>query len=235
MGRTLVIAEAGSCHDNDISSAFRLIEAAKYCGADAVKFQFWSDSKKLAERRGMPENADKYEAYRMPVGWLRGLWEKCQEQRIDFLCTTYLIEDIKAVDKYVKMFKVSAFESQWREFISAHCKYEKPIIISVNEGHKRLSFCQDTNFLYCVSRYPTPLHEVSLRKMQPHDGFSDHTGDVLAGAAAVARGAPIVECHIRLARTSEQNPDYPHSQLAAECECPFAYYVRYIRKAEQMV
>ena len=37
--RTIVIAEAGVNHNGDIKLAKELIEAAKYAGADIVKFQ----------------------------------------------------------------------------------------------------------------------------------------------------------------------------------------------------
>ena len=39
MQKTFVIAEAGVNHNNSISLAYRLIDAAKKSGADAVKFQ----------------------------------------------------------------------------------------------------------------------------------------------------------------------------------------------------
>ena len=37
--RTLIIAEAGINHNGSIKRAFKLIDAAKYSGADIVKFQ----------------------------------------------------------------------------------------------------------------------------------------------------------------------------------------------------
>ena len=39
MQKNFVIAEAGVNHNNSISLAYRLIDAAKKSGADAVKFQ----------------------------------------------------------------------------------------------------------------------------------------------------------------------------------------------------
>ena len=42
MKRTLIIAEAGINHNGDIKKAIKLIDAAKSCGADVIKFQTYS-------------------------------------------------------------------------------------------------------------------------------------------------------------------------------------------------
>jgi sialic acid synthase SpsE len=244
LGRTFVIAEAGSSHDNDLQKAYRLIEAAKGCGADAVKFQWTSSAAAMAQRRGL-KSSDAYVMYlaylQKPVSWLESLKAHADKVGILFMCTTYLIEDIKEVAPLVPYFKVSAFEAEWREFISAHCHFEKAIFISVNDGMKRLTFCHDTNYLYCVSKYPTKMEDLWLRRMKPNDGLSDHTGNVLSGALAVARGAPCVEAHIRLHDTDPKNPDYGHSLIATPLSehrydashYQFSEYVRNIREAER--
>ena len=40
--KTFIIAEAGCNHNGKISLALKLIDAAKSCGADAVKFQIFN-------------------------------------------------------------------------------------------------------------------------------------------------------------------------------------------------
>ena len=250
-----VIAEAGSCHDNELSKAYRLIESAKACGADAVKFQWTSDAHAMAQRRGMDAfqaAACEYGKYLVkPVEWLHQLKAHADKVGIEFMCTVYLKQDIAVVAPLVKLFKVSAYEAEWREFISDHCPFEKGIIISVNDGMKRLSFCQDSNFLYCVSKYPTRIEELKLRERHQFDGLSDHTTSTLTGAVAVGCGATIIEKHIRLSDTSPQNPDYWHS-LVADGEhgylsdpgktpaitwdrSAFWHYVANVREAEKML
>ncbi|MBN2144331.1 MAG: N-acetylneuraminate synthase family protein, partial [Candidatus Aureabacteria bacterium] len=38
-GRCFIIAEAGINHNGDVKTAKKMIDAARECGADAVKFQ----------------------------------------------------------------------------------------------------------------------------------------------------------------------------------------------------
>ena len=39
--KTFIIAEAGANHNRDFNQALKLINTAKWAGADAVKFQMW--------------------------------------------------------------------------------------------------------------------------------------------------------------------------------------------------
>ena len=142
----------------------------------------------------------------------------------------------------VKRYKISAYESKWYEFVSAHSS--------------AITSCNDLNTAYnvhslghqplwCVSKYPTAVDDLQLRYLRlddsPFVGLSDHTANVLTGAAAVAAGASIVESHIRLDYCEKDNPDYAHS-LPADQECRddwavphYAQYVRNLREVERML
>lgn len=242
MSGVFIIAEAGSTHENSLETAFRLIKGAKECGADACKFQFWSNSKALAERRKLPKAAEKYEQYRMPMAWLVELKGKCDEVGIEFMCTTYLLEDIGTVAPYVDRFKISAYESQWHDFVDAHADFNKQIIISQNpDAPVSWIGAMRVRTLHCISDYPTYINQLKLRKIQNDcaDGLSDHTTSTISGAVAVGCGATILEKHIRPFSLHAENPDYPHS-LA--CEGPFegrymafGQYVQNVREAELML
>lgn len=236
-----VIAEAGSSHDNDLSKAYRLIEAAKECGADAVKFQWTTNAEAMAIRRGTGSSGfAMYKHYlEKPIRWIHELKAHADVVGIEFMCTVYLIEDIQFVRHTVKRFKISAFEATWADFVYAHKDFGKPVIISKNRGKQLPDNTYWTDVLHCVSEYPTPLERLGLRNgMQESncvDGLSDHTTSMLTGALAVAAGATIVEKHIRLRETSKDNPDYPHSLEALPLGgvCDFAEYVYNIREAEK--
>lgn len=71
--------------------------------------------------------------------------------------------------------------------------------------------------LHCTSQYPTPFEEVNLRSMDTLAaafglpvGYSDHTEGILIPAAAVARGARVVEKHFTLDRALP-GPDHKAS------------------------
>jgi N,N'-diacetyllegionaminate synthase len=245
VSRTLVIAECGSSWDCDIEKAFRLIDAAKDCGADIAKFQWTSNAKAMAERRLGANAARSIEMYRKyleyPFEILTRLKAHCDSVGIEFLVTVYLIEDIAKIAGLVKRFKISAFESKWAGEVGEYQKFGKPIICSHPESVPNF-YANGVDWLHCVSEYPTPLENLGLRcglqESSGNDGLSDHTTSTLTGALAVAAGATIIEKHIRLLDTEQGCPDFPHSLLAdggfvSGKYTPFAEYVDNIRTAER--
>ena len=44
-GKPFLIAEAGINHGGNLSSAIKLVDQAKYCGVDAIKFQTYKTEK----------------------------------------------------------------------------------------------------------------------------------------------------------------------------------------------
>lgn len=88
--------------------------------------------------------------------------------------------------------------------------------------------------LHCTSQYPTPMHEVNLLAMDSLKvfglpvGYSDHTEGCLIPAAAVARGAVLIEKHFTLDR-SMPGPDHKASLEPGE----LATMVAQIRALEQ--
>lgn len=211
-----IIAEAGSCHDGSLDRALGLVRIAKVAGANAVKFQYWSDSKALAFARHDPTLESFYEPYRMPKGWLDNLSAEAKRQHLDFICTVYMIQDIQYVAPFVAKFKIASPDALNFKFIEAHEQYGKPIIISLgllNEAEVEKATVRKRLYLHCVSAYPCPLEQVNLGVIGEYglDGFSDHTGDPCMGAWAYMAGANILEVHIRTEDTKKDNPDYPHA------------------------
>ncbi len=237
---TLIIAEAGSCHDGDLIKALQLVDVASHAGADAVKFQYWSSPERLAERRHAPDYLDTYSKYAMPVEWLPVLKMRADQRGIEFMCTTYLPEDIATVAPFVKRFKISSFESIDREFVWQHIDYGKLIIVSVGmQGYDEIERLRDSTsapmmFLHCVSAYPAPFQDFNLAVIRDCclAGFSDHSGQVRTGAYAVMAGATIIEVHFKLLNTFLVNPDAGLHALRPE---ELKEYVFDVRQAEVML
>ena len=225
-----IIAEFGSCHDGDYLNVDSLIRYAKNAGADAAKIQFWSDSKRLAERRHMTDWTG-YERYRVPYAWLPRMEETCRRIGIEMMATVYLPEDVALVDPYVRRHKVASFEAGDAELLGLLERTGKPVYVSRGMTDTEQVAEGPFRYLHCVSGYPTPRHEANIRRVQHYDGYSDHTTSEISGALAVAMGATIIEKHLRLLRTPETNPDYPHSLTQAG----FTAYVKNIIDAEQLL
>ncbi len=234
-----VIGEMASAHDGDLDKAKQLVDVAIDAGCDAVKAQFWSDANQLADRRKVPEYyRDIYKKYQISTEWLRLLKDYCGN-RIEFMATCFLPEDVATISPFVKRFKVSAFESEANDLLRAvfAVARDRSVIISVNQTlpiTKSLDLLirQIDVLMYCVSHYPTSLTSVDLKQIRYSSGligFSDHTGDLDMGAYAVCAGASYIEAHMKLVNTDGLNPDggsFAHLPQA------FKQYVQNIRKAD---
>lgn len=225
--RVLVIAEPGAIHEGDFTVMQDMVHVAAKSGADVMKFQWVSDPKRLAERRHAPEYAEAYQRIAFSRHCLPMLAADCFKEGIEFACTVYLPEDVPVIAPLVKVFKVASFEAENDELIRAMRPYSKPIMVSCGMGQNAVGVLR----LHCISAYPAPLHDLNLAVLRDgfFSGFSDHSGQTITGALAVAAGARIVEAHYRLDDCDPKNPDFPHSLTPAE----FAEYVRLIRLAEQ--
>lgn len=249
--RTLVIGEAGSCHDGSLEKAIRLVALGASVGADAVKFQWTSSAARLAERRHAPEYLAAYKLIEHPVAWHGELYQACTRAGLEYMTTVYLPEDVAVIAPWVKRFKVASFEAAERSFIEIHKPFKKEVLISLGMGGRPyLGYIYDNfnyidgmrlRYLHCVSAYPTPVDQIGLREVRQcnHDcegmwapaGLSDHTVHPWTGALAVAAGAEIIEFHFRLADTDPANADY----VVARSPLQAFEYVQNIRLAEKMV
>lgn len=234
--RTFLIGECASAHDGNLEKALRLIDAAADAVCDAAKFQFWSNATRLADRRRAPEYLEIYLRYAMPAWWLPRLRARADARGIEFMCTTFLSEDIATVDPFVERFKISSFEAKDSGFILAHQRFEKPVIISrgMQDGQQVWNLGVEVSQLQCTSAYPCPLEDLNLGVFRRggFDGLSDHSGLIETGALAVAAGAKILEVHLKLPDTDPDNPDAGEFALLPDA---LADYVAFVRQAEQML
>ena len=246
-----VIGEMASAHDGELYKAKQLVDAAVTAGCNAVKVQFWSDADRLADRRKVPPHyRDIYRRYQIPEEWLSILKDYCGD-RIEFMATCFLPEDVATVSPFVTRFKVSAFESHAQDLLKETIAYadidDRIMIVSVNDT-MGISPWLLSNIgihdviMYTVTAYPAPLRSINLSSIlriaaafyrsnggQPEMGYSDHSGDVDMGAYAVCALANVIEVHMALTNTDAFNPDggsFAHRPVA------LSHYVNNVRKAE---
>lgn len=222
-----IIAEVGANHCQSLQQAYEHIDAAKECGADAVKFQ----SINIDELYHQPSEATiaLHKQIDFPEEWHPLVKEYCDKKDIVFFSTpTYLksIDLLEAVD--VSLYKLaSAQVGTFPQLVKKVAEAGKPVILSTGlvsyselERVVRIfNEAGNSNFiiLHCNSIYPTPFHKVHLQLMETYRkmfgcivGFSDHTEGIAIPTAAVALGAKVIEKHFVLDKSSP-SPDAPIS------------------------
>jgi len=244
MASVFVIAEAGVNHNGSLDLALRLVDMAKVCGADAVKFQTFRAHKLATRTAGKAEYQDrttqKTESQFEMLQRLelnecahRRIIERCQTVGMQFLSSPFDEESTDLLDALnLQLFKVPSGEITNLPFLEYIARKKRPIILStgmstlgeVEEAIQviRRGGVQDLTLLHCVTEYPAPYEEVNLRAMQTMKiafglpvGYSDHTPGTEIAVAAVALGATVIEKHFTLDR-SLPGPDHSASLEPSE-------------------
>lgn len=237
-----IIAEASCNHGGDINRVFELIDAAKSCRADAIKFQCFtadtitidSDRPEFTIKDGPWKGRRLYDLYKQtetPFDWFPQIKERADKVGIQWFASVF---DKSSVDLMVRLdapaIKIASFEITDIPLIRYAAATGKPLLISTGmareEDRRRVSNSAGHNwmFLECTSGYPTPFDDVGLYAMWGTKGISDHTpGDVIP-VAATALGAAIIEKHFRLF----WHPDTEDSAFSLD-ETDFATMVKNVR------
>jgi sialic acid synthase SpsE len=228
-GRTFVIAEVGSNHGGDLSSAKEHIDAAAETGADAVKFQ----SLRL-DRLWYHPNPDLRALHAridFPEAWHAELHAYAEARGLLFSSSPTYLEAVGLMQQLgVTFFKIaSAQVGTFPQLVRAVAATGRPAFFSSGiAGYAALTaavqtFRQQANhqfgIFHCNSLYPTPPEAVNLGRMALYRqmfrcpvGFSDHTDGTSVVLGAVALGADMIEKHFRIHRAAD-SPDAPFSLL----------------------
>jgi len=225
-----VIAEMSANHNGSIDTAYRIIEAAKNAGADAVKMQTYtpdtitlnSQTEAFIIRGGLWDGRTLYDLYQeayTPWDWHKPLFDHARKLNITMFSSPFdytaidLLEDLNA-----PAYKIASCEAIDLPLIKYAASTGKPMIISTGMADAeeiqeaidaaRSGGCKELAILHCVSGYPAPaedynLHTITdmIRRFDLVTGLSDHTLDNTTAIASVALGATIIEKHFTLDRS----------------------------------
>jgi len=232
-----IIAEIGSNFDRSIKRAKMLIDLAKDCGADAVKFQCFSADKIVSKegfegfKKGFQSKWKKpvYEIYKdaeFPRKWHDELFDYANKKKIHFFSAPYDTEAVDMLDELdVPVFKIGSGDITWHEILRYIAKRGKPLIMgtgasTITEIDEALRIIRsegnnDIILLQCVTNYPSHFEYANIRAMKSMGemfdlpvGYSDHTPGSIVPLGAVALGACVIEKHFTDDKT-RQGPDHP--------------------------
>ena len=227
-----IIAEAGSNHDNSLSQAKRLIDAAADAGVDAVKFQLFRADRLYPKNAGMSGYLkqakpifDIMAGLQMPYDWLPGLSAHCRAQGVLFMASAFDEDSVRVLDPFVEAHKVASYEMTHSPLVRFIAAQNKPVILStgtanMNEVMEAVQDFLSTGntklaLMQCTACYPAPLESLNVRVIPSMKslfklpvGLSDHSLDPIVGPmAGVALGANLLEKHFTLDK-SLAGPDH---------------------------
>lgn len=221
---TFIIAEAGVNHNGSLELAKKLIDVAKNCGCDAVKFQTFIAknvvSKFAKKAQYQIENTNNDESQLEMIKKLElsfadflELKNYCDIQKIIFMSTPFDLESIDFLASLkMTIFKIPSGEITNLPYLRKINSLKTKVILStgmanLEEIANALKILQDceVSILHANTQYPTPMEDVNLNamltiknKFNVEIGYSDHTQGIEIAIASVAIGAKIIEKHFTL-------------------------------------
>jgi sialic acid synthase SpsE len=218
-----VIAEIGLNHGGDLERALRMVDAAAWSGASAIKLQTLCADRLVAESCPAPAHVaasslrEFFSAFELDAQAHRAVVDRARQHGLAVLSTPFaedVVPMLAALD--IDAFKIASGDLTYDGLIAAVARTGKPVVIStgmatLEEAARavRVARCAgaaQVAVLHCVSAYPTPAGSENLsaidtlaRALGVPVGLSDHSsGGVISAVAAVALGACIYERHLML-------------------------------------
>lgn len=184
--RTIIIAEAGINHNGSIKRAFKLIDAAKYSGADIVKFQIAipeevmtpNATKANYQKRNYKDKETQLEMVKkllININYFSKIKNYCIKKKIKFLCSPF---DEKSLKELIKLkmdtIKIPSGEITNIPLLEKIGKTNKKIILSTGMSNlKEILFAikilikkgikrKNISVLHCNTAYPSPFEDLNL-------------------------------------------------------------------------
>jgi pseudaminic acid synthase len=185
-------------HSGNLRELKRLAMDAYCAGADIVKIQI------LNSERIWGDNTRKY--LEMTYDEVKEIKDYCDTIGVEFSATVFDEKGLEWIDDLgVNFYKIaSVTAAKEKELTEKILSRNKETIISTGMFEPGVfPYGTDSNikYLYCISKYPTMLHDEKVRKMPKsfpgsgYFGLSDHCVGTGAALVAKVRGAQFLEKH----------------------------------------
>lgn len=226
IGKNFIQTEEDKSVEEYLDNAKKLVDAAIYAGADAVKFQTHEvDDEQLDLNIISPhfKGSDRYSWVKRntkatPLEFWREIKDYCDRKGVTFFSTPMSrMAAIKLEKVGIPFWKVGSGDADDFVLLDHLVKTGKPIMISsgmvsFSELEVIMGYLEknkvDTTLLYCVSLYPCPPESFNLGTVEYFKerypwatiGFSDHSLGSEAALRAIKLGARVIEKHFSLSR-----------------------------------
>jgi N,N'-diacetyllegionaminate synthase len=216
------IAEIGSNFDQNLNIGYKLIDEAKKCGADAVKFQMFNARKLYPNNKKM---FTIFKSIQLKKSYFKNFYYYAKKLELDVSASVFDLELAKYLNTFkVDFHKIASSELSNYKLIDKLSKSKKPIFLStgmsdLNDIKLAVEICEKNNnynivIMQCGSDYPLKHKDVNLNTLKTFKsqfnyniGFSDHTLGDIAAITSIGLGATVIEKHITLNKNS-LGPDH---------------------------
>lgn len=219
-----IIAEIGINHNGSLEIAKRLIDVAKGCGCDTVKFQKRTPEKCVPadmrdKMRETPWGYISYMEYRYKIEFgaeeFQQIDNYCRAQKIGWFVSCWDTDSVEFIKPFnTPCIKIPSASLTDRELLEAVRDSGSPPMLSTGMSSSEqiaaaVNVLGTDNLLlaHATSTYPCPKEELNLRAIttlrQQYPcpiGYSGHEVGLATTIAAVALGASFIERHITLDR-----------------------------------
>lgn len=219
------IGEVGINHNGSVDIAKRIIDMAKICGVEFIKFQKRNPEICVPEDVRdriieTPWGEISYFDYKKRVEFgvdeFRIIDNYCKEKQIIWFASVWDVPSVEFMEKFnIPCYKVPSAKLTDKELLDKLRKVGKPIILSTgmstqDEIDKAVAFLNDTKLviMHCNSSYPAKDEELNLnciksliKKYPQHIiGYSGHEEGITPSVVAALLGAKLIERHITIDR-----------------------------------
>ena len=250
---TFIVAELGINHNGSLDIAKKLVDAARWAGADAVKLQKRSVDIVYAGQLDQPRESpfghtlgaqkyalefsrDKYDAFDL----------YCSQQNMPWFASAWDIPSLEFLSVYdLDVNKIASAMVTNIEFVEAVAAERKTTLMStamctldeINTAVNCFISGGNLTLMHCVGTYPAPEADLNLRMINTLQeefglpvGYSGHEASVSPSVIAVVLGAVAIERHITMDRSM-----YGSDQAASLEPHGFKSMVDQIRKLPKIL
>lgn len=221
MNNTFLIAEIGQAHDGSLGILHSYIDALSKTGVDAIKFQTHIAEAESSQFEPFRTNFSRVDKTRFDywkrMSFTQHQWKEikahCGDVGLEFMSSPFSVAAVELLEEIgMNRYKVGSGEIANFLMLDHIAKTKKPIILSsgmssMDELDETVQFLKpygnDISILQCTTAYPAPaekwglnvIGELKEKYSEQVIGYSDHSGTIYSGLAAVAMGAEVLEFH----------------------------------------